>query len=277
MKKPQRILFIGLGLCLFCFAGCVEIKQTIELNEDGSGRFIEVVRLSDDLIQASKASPQFAGLVDTLSKERAKARLKHYGEATFVSHRMKDLGAKGREARTVYAFKNINKFTLPAMPHRGGNWPEQKLTFRLGRPVIVHEAWRNAYYKRKPLTMSFSPKTDVLRPVRRSPSPLEREGLKALLPAVRTMLEGFRMTVTLEAFGPVEGTSKTHVIFSLTDEDLGSDDVLMKVIEWNRYPDRWLAAKGRIGPGGLIRNESYQIGIALPFEKVEKPVAGKKP
>ena len=277
MKKPRCMLFLGLALCLFWVAGCVEIKQTIELNEDGSGRFIEVVRLSDDLIQASKASPRFAGLIDVLSKKRAKERLKHFGEATFVSHQVKDLGAKGREAWTVYAFKDINKFTLPAMPHRGGNWPEQKLQFRLGRPVIVHEAWRNAYYKRKPLTISFTPKTDILRPVRRSPSPLERQKLKTLLPVVRTMLAGFRMTVTLKAFGPVEGTSKTHVIFSLTDEDLKSDDVLMKVIEWNRYPDRWLAAKGRIGSVGLIRNGSYQIGIALPFEKEEKPVVGKKP
>ncbi|HUV39819.1 MAG TPA: hypothetical protein VMY39_09410 [Planctomycetota bacterium] len=277
MKLRRYMGLVGLALLLACGAGCVEIRQTIELNEDGSGRFVEVVRLSDDLLEASKASPDFAGLLDCLSEERAKSRAKLLGEATFVSHEVKDLGAKGREATSVYAFKDINRFTLPATPHRGGNWPTQKLTFRMGRPVLVHEAWRNAYYWRKPLTIALEPKTETLRPAERSPSPVEREALKTLLPVLRTMLEDFRVTLTLEAFGPVDGGAKTHVIFALAGSDLMREDVLMTVIEWNRYPDTWLGARGGIGAGGIIRNDNYQVGIAMPFQKTDETTEAGKP
>ena len=140
---------------------------------------------------------------------------KLFGEVTFVRHEVTDLAARGRQAETVLAFKDIGKFTLPAMPHRGANWTGQKMTFRLGEPVVVHERWRNAYYTRRPLTISFTPKTKATPPAGRKVPPAEKEKLQVLLPVIRAMLEGFRMTIRLEAFGPVEGKSKTHVIFDL--------------------------------------------------------------
>lgn len=266
--------FILSGLCLLCLAGCVEIRQTIELNEDGSGRLIEVVRFDDRLVQASKSMPELSTLSDFLKIERAKERMEYLGEVTLVSHEVKDLGGRGWEAKTVFAFKDINKLVLPAMPHRGANWTGQKMMFRLGEPIVVHEAWRNAYYTRKPLTISFTPKTEETPAVENALPPAEKEKLQVLLPVIRAMLEGFRMTVKLEAFGPVEGQSKTHVIFDVKAEDLQDDDTLMKVIEWNRFPDKYLAATGYIGgAGGHVRNEGYTIAIALPYT----PEPSKRP
>lgn len=274
MDRARRSVPITLLLCLTLISGCVEIERTIELEKDGSGRFIEVIRFHDRLIQAAKSSPELSALTDFLSEERMKEKMPLFGEVTFVSHEVRDLGGKGREARTVFAFKDINKFTLPATPHRGSNWPSQKITFRLGEPVVVHEAWRNAYYTRLPLDIRFTPAAKATAVVEKSLPPVEKEKLQVLLPVVRAMLRGFRLSVKLQAFGPVNGQSKPHTIFEVTDEHLQDDDTLLKVVEWNRFPDRYLAARGRLGPwGGLVRNQGYTIGIALPY----KPEASEKP
>src|SRR5471030_2434910 len=86
-------------LCLMALPGCVQIDQTVQLNEDKSGKIIEVVRFEDRLVQASKSSPEFATLLDFLKEDRARERLPMYGEVTLESHEVKDLGAKGCEAR----------------------------------------------------------------------------------------------------------------------------------------------------------------------------------
>lgn len=262
----NRLAHIGLWLCL-ALSGCVEISQTIQLQEDGSGQFTETVRFDDRLIQASKSAPELGGLGDILKEEQVKARLAagQYGQATLVSHKINDLGSKGKEAVTVLAFKDVSKFTVPAMPSRCGNWPEQKLTFNLGEPVVQHEAWRNAYYLRRPLVIGLSPKGMDVGGNKNTFSPIEKEKLDALLPVVRSVMEGFAMSLRLEAFGPVDGGATTHTIYSLKAENLSDDDILLKAIQFNQFPDKYLGAKGVVGSGGTVRNEGYAVYIALPY------------
>jgi len=271
--RKASVIWVLLGPQAVWLAGCLEVRQTIHLNADGSGRFVEVVRFDDRLIRASKSSPELAALAGFLDQKRVKERMGLFGDVTFVSHRVEDLDARGRQATTVLAFKDISKFALPAMPHRGTNWTGQKMTFRLGEPAVVHEAWRNAYYTRRPLAIAFTPKSVEPAGADKPVAPAEKEKLHALLPIVRAMLEGFRMTVRLEAFGPVEGKSRTHVIYDLQAEDLSDDDTLIKVIRWNRFPDPHLGTKGRVGPSGRAPGRDYTVGIALPY----RPQAGEAP
>src|SRR5438876_271777 len=92
---------ILLACCLAGVGGCVQIERTIRLNADGSGQLVEVVRFDDRLVETAKSAPQFNGLTDFLDEKHVRERLPLYGEVTLVSHEVKDLGGKGREATTV--------------------------------------------------------------------------------------------------------------------------------------------------------------------------------
>jgi len=65
----------GLTVVVMLLSGCVQMHQTIILNEDGSGKLIESFRFSDHLIQASKSYPDLGTWTVFLDGEQAKARL----------------------------------------------------------------------------------------------------------------------------------------------------------------------------------------------------------
>ena len=259
-------------VCASALAGCVQIEETVVLNEDGSGKIIEIVRYDDRIVQASKAAPELASLTDLLKEDRLKERMAAYGEVTLVSHVTKDLHANGCESTTVFAFKDISRIGIPAFPNRGTNWDQQTIRMALGKPEMYHEAWRNAYYVRSPLRIFFSPEYQKATPAADPRSPGDREKLRALLPVLRALLQDLRLVLKVETFEPI-GNSRTHVICQVTSADFADDERLMKVLEWNRYPDKDLQAVGR------IMNEDYTVYISRPTTHTtltaEKGEAGK--
>jgi hypothetical protein len=262
---------IGLLLVLFLavLPGCVQIEQTIHLNADRSGTITEVFRLDDRVVQSAKSDPALSALLDCLKEERAKERMPLFGDVTLASHTITDLDANGREAKTVYAFKDINKVFIPALPYRDDHWKSQLIAFNLSDPKDYHEAWRNAYYKVRTLRIFFaaipnSPPQATQPAGQAAATPAEKEKLRAMLPIVRSMLKGFHASIKLESFAPI-GTSKTHVIYDVTDEDFADDATLMKVLEWNKSHDPHLGEKSMIsGRGGKIMTEPYNVDIVLP-------------
>jgi hypothetical protein len=250
--------------------GCIEIDRTIKLNVDGSGQIVEAVRFDDRLVQAAKSSRKPGQLLDFLDEKYLRERLPLYGEVTLVSHEVKDLGGKGKQAISILAFKDINKVTLPALPHRGANWTDQKLTFQLGKEHEFQPFPLGAKTIRKPLRVDFAPATKATEGVNLSPTPVLRQELVRLLPVLRPMAAGFRMRLTLEAFGPIwKEVRNTHVFYDVTADDL-DDETLLKILEWNSAPDQQLA-QARVagtlflaGRKGRVMVSGYTLEIAPP-------------
>jgi hypothetical protein len=260
---------ILLACGLVGLSGCVQIDRTLKLNVDGSGQIVEVVRFDDRLVQTARSAPAFARLTDFLNEKHLRERLPLYGEVTLVSHEVKDLGGKGKQAISVLGFKDINKVTPPVLPHRGSNWADQKITFQLGAEHEFQPSWLMPRTIRKPLRIDFSPATRVTKGVDASPSPVQRQELVRLLPVLRPMIEGFRMRLTLEAFGPIyREVRNTHVFYDVSADDL-DDETLIKVLEWNSTPDQQLAQQrsaGHLflaaGGKGRVMVSGYTLEIA---------------
>lgn len=289
--RNQRLWTFLFVSCLCGIAGCVEIERTIRLNVDGSGQLVEVIRFDDRLVQTAKSSPQFDGLMDFLEEKHVRERLALYGKVTLVRHDVKDLGGKGREATTILAFKNINEVTLPALPHRSATWTDQNVVFRLGEEHVFKPNWLGPASIRKPLQIGFSPPGKKTPGVESAPTPAQRQEIARILPVVRTMIDGFRVTVKLEAFGPIwQGTGSTHVLYDVRADDL-DDEILIKLFEWNSTPDPKLAfPRGTMpvslesGRTGRIMTGDHTLEIAPPGAKpvdttpqtAKPPKKGKK-
>ena len=254
--------------------GCVEIERTIRLNVDGSGQLVESIRFDDRLVQMAQSNDEYRGLIDFLEEKQVRNRLPLYGEVTLASHEIKDLGGRGKQATTVMEFKNINKLRLPVLPHRGANWTDQKVVFDLGATKEFKPSWLSPASIRKPLRIELSPATKPTASVDETPTPARRQELVRLLPAVRTMVEGFRITVRLEAFGPIyHEVGNKHVLYDISSSDF-DDDVLINLIEWPTAPDKnlaWPRNAGAtphvsLGPGkkGRILAGNYTLQIAPP-------------
>lgn len=259
LRKSAAKPFGLAAACLLLLSGCVQIDQTIRLNEDGSGELVEVVRFDDRLIQAAKSAPDLQSLSDYLKEEQVRRRLPLYGEVTLAGHEVKDLQGGGWQARTVLKFKDIDKLTIPAPPHRGANWNEQKIGFQLREPR-ARGSYPNLLFFDRPLAIFFTPGVRETPAAAKPLPPSERERLRVLLPVVRSMLEGFRASLKLEAFAPISGAEcKVHVIFEVDDRQFADDEKLLQLIEWNRYPDADF-------PGvGTVMNGPYEVAISLPI------------
>lgn len=262
MKTFCKVLLVCISA--LWLSGCVSIEQTVVLNKDKSGKIIEVIKFNDQFVQLSSSSTEFASFLDLLKKEeRAKERAALFGDVTFTSHEFKDLGAKGMMSRTVFAFEDIAKIAIPAMPHRGANWKSQKVCFHMGKPA-VHVDFRGAYYHRLPLAFSFSSRTKGTAFKKNPNTPAEMEKLRSLLPAIRPMLKDFSTTLKIKTFAPI-GNSRTHIIYDVRANHLDDDDVLLKLILWNQYPDQDFAIRGKLGYlGGKIMNRNYDVKMTIP-------------
>jgi hypothetical protein len=276
--RISDFVFRIVACCLAALTGCVEIDRTIKLNVDGSGQIIEAVRFEDRLVQSAKSTPEFARLTDFLDEKHLRERLPLYGEVTPVSHEVKDLGGKGKQAVSILAFKDINKVTLPALPHRGANWTDQKITFNLGPEHQFQPNWLFPTTTRKPLRLDFSTATKLPKGVDSTPTPAQRQELVRLLPVIRPMLDGFRLRLTVEAFGPIwKEVRNTHVVYDVKADDL-DDETLIKVLEWNSTPDPQLAQTRVVGqqflaPGrkGRTMVSGYTLEITPPGAKNAPP------
>src|ERR1035437_3039584 len=86
-----------LAAVMVVLTGCIQIEETIEVKENGSGKLTEVIRFDDRLIQTTKRVSQVEGLAELLGEARLKERMALYGDVTLASHEVHDLDGKGQE------------------------------------------------------------------------------------------------------------------------------------------------------------------------------------
>lgn len=245
----RRLFLVGL---VFLLGGCVQVEYTIVLKEDGSGLLVEKVWVVDWVIQAAKSDPELAAFPDLFLEKNARERMATYGALTLVSHVVTDRGCHGIESRTVMAFSTINAVTLPAMLS-GDTKQAGTITFALGEKqkwdIKTFSGWN--YGVIQPLRIS---ETSRKAAAQGSMSPAEKERWVRLLPVMRAMAKGLRVSARLEAFGPVDG-KPGHTLYEMTDKDLAAGDALIDVLVYGRRP---------VGTG--LRKKNYTVLIAEPFD-----------
>lgn len=285
---PAGLLLLGLLPVLL--AGCVQIHRTIELNRDGSGKLTETVRFEEQLLAMARSSPKFRALTDFFKKERLQERMEFFGEVSLVSYETKEEDGTVCEATGVFAFEDINKVTIPAFPHRGTNWVRQKLQFRLQAPVVdsMHYYPGSAHVFFLPLEISFAPGSEAPRIKSDPQTHAEKEALRSALPVIRAMLRGLHASLKIRAFGAIgvgKTYTRTYTVFDVCAEDLDDDETLLKILEWNRYPDEHFTWNERIGRGkGMVMNSARRLPIHLeampsqmdPVHPLKKEKEGKK-
>jgi len=264
MSRPKTIL--SLCILVSVLTSCIQIHRTIEIRNDGSGHLIEVIRFDDQLFAMAKSSPEFSGLTKFLGKEKIQERMKYFGEVRLESHETRVVEGNIRETHTVFAFDNINKVTVPALPHRGSNWHQQKIRFAVHPPIVInlHYYPTSTRIHVLPLKVTFSPGIKDPEIKVNPKTPLEKEKLRSMLPVIRTMLKGLDISLKIRAFGSISTGHKTRTIYHVQDRDFADDDTLMKTLEWNTFPDEHFIWNEKLGrSGGHIMNKNRALWIYL--------------
>jgi len=280
MKKNLHLVSLVLLAASF-LPGCIEIRRTITLQNDGSGTLVEEIRFKDQFLAMARGSQDLAALADCLKKEHLDERMSMFGEVVLVRYETEERDGVVCAAKAVFSFQDIDKIRIPAFPNRSANWPQQSVQFNLQKPVVQMGGYYGfATWFKMPLVIALKPslrESGEAKFAEDPRTPLDKEKLRRLLPALRAMLRGFRWTLTLDAFGSVggkesNGTSKRHVIFDVRDKDLDDDETLLKVLQWNQFPDQYFTWNERIGlADGRVLNVSriMMIGLNSPAAQLE--------
>lgn len=243
----------GLGLmvaaCLLC-TGCIKIRLTVQLNEDGSGQVVEDIVFGEKLVDAAKRLKNGPTVEELTSDEHIKKRLPNMGKGVSLVSKKVDKQVDGSVRMVaVYAFEDISELRLAPMPF-GAGWEDTHLAFTLRADTSLA-----AQYS---LDIRFQTPQGKDRP-KQSKSELpplsEREAqqVRQLLPIFKDLLEGFELKLRLEVYdakkwatttrghptsthlNPLSGPGGRLTIFHLTDRHLNSsDDGLMLVVPWRQ-------------------------------------------
>src|SRR6202795_4945233 len=90
MFTTWRKTWLGLliAACLMS-TGCVKIRLTVQLNEDGSGQVVEDIVFGEKLVDAGKRLKDVPTIEELTSDETIKKRLPHMGKGvSFVSKKV---------------------------------------------------------------------------------------------------------------------------------------------------------------------------------------------
>jgi hypothetical protein len=234
-------LTVILVAALLC-TGCVKVRLTVQLNEDGSGRIIEDLVCGEKLVDASKRLKNVPTIDELTSEETIKKRLAHMGKGvSFVNKKIEKQPDGSVRMITTYAFEDISELRLASFPY-GAGWEETRIRFTLRSDT---DLWATQHLR-----------VDFERPTKKSaadPSPLtelEAQEIRRLLPIFKDLLDGFELKLRLEVYEPKKWASTQKgrlasnrigaaggqlTIYHLTDKNmLGADDGLMMVIPWRQ-------------------------------------------
>jgi hypothetical protein len=118
----KNVLIPGCILFLLAACGCVDIRQEVHVNHDGSGKIVEKISVLPRglrLIEGMKKRKGVGGVAVLLTEESFQARKKAMGEVE-VKSRKETMTRDGRkEIETVYTFKNLSKVNFWMVPTFG--------------------------------------------------------------------------------------------------------------------------------------------------------------
>lgn len=259
---PQPILHVMLACGMLLLCGCIKIKTTVQMNEDGSGKVIEEVVFSEKLVNVSRRVKD-APTIDDLTGEAAiKRRLAQMGKGVSLLDRKVVKQPDGSIQLTVrYGYEDISALRLAPVPY-GLGWEDVQLAFKLtAQPTLAAgynlDIRMMNSARSKPAVADSSPLGE-----------LEAQQIRQLLPIFKDMLQGFELKLRLEIYepkkwatvtrghlsnshlNPLSGAGGQLTIYHLTDKHLlASEEGLMLVVPWRqvgRENDLW---RQRYPPG----------------------------
>jgi len=263
--------------CLFS-TGCIKIRLTLQLNEDGSGQVVEDIVFGEKLVDAARRLQDVPTIDDMTSDAHLQKRVAHMGKGVKLAGKKVEKQTDG-SVRLVakYAFEDINEVKLAPIPF-GPGWEDLNLAFKfqvvpnLDADHHLGVVWQTPQGKER----GHSEK-------REQPPLPEREAqqIRQLLPVFKDLLESFELKLALEVYDAKKWASLTKghqigyrnflsagggrlTVFQITDRHLlGSDDGLMLVVPWRQVGRELELEKGNhswTGPQLLPHVSHYDRG-----------------
>jgi hypothetical protein len=268
------------GLCLL--GGCIKIRLTVKLNEDGSGRLTEEVIFGEKLVNVTRRSKELPQIEWLSSNECVQLRLGNMGKGvSLVSKNVVPLPDGSICLTVVYAFQDIGELRTAAFPY-GAGWERSCLTFsyQAGATLGLSQSLR--------IQPANPPDADAGGEDANNEelSEVETQKIRTLLPIFQDLLEGFELSLRVEVFDPKQwaSTTKAHlastlnslsrnggrqVVYRITAADLTAiEDRLLMVVRW------WQVGRGpgRLMPrGGRMFDEQRGQGFGLSWRAIQTP------
>ncbi len=273
----NTLLSFVLTACLLS-AGCIKIRLTVQLNEDGSGQVVEDIVFGEKIVDASKRLQGVPTIEELTSDEQLKKRAVHMGKGVKVAGRKVEKQTDGSlRLMATYAFEDINDLRLAPVPF-GPGWEDVHLAFKFDAVPNLNADYHLAITFQ---TAKGKERGNVGKPEMPPLSEREAQQIRQLLPVFKDMLEGFELRLNLEVYDSKKWASLTRghqigyrnflsagggrlTVFQITDKHLlGSDDGLMMVIPWRqvgRELDLERGNDGHRGPQLLPHVSHYDRG-----------------
>ena len=114
-----------------CPSGCIRVRLTMQLNEDGTGQLIEDLVFGEKLVDASRRLKNVPTIEELTSDETIKKRLVHMGKGvSLVSKKVEKQPDGSVRMLVVYAFEDISNLRVASFPF-GAGWEDTKIRFTL--------------------------------------------------------------------------------------------------------------------------------------------------
>src|SRR5262249_5951021 len=124
----RTILLAG---SLLFLTGCVKVRLTVKLNEDGTGQVVEDIVFGEKLVDAAKRLKEVPTIDELTSDEAVKRRLGQMGKGvSLVSKKIEKQTDGSTRMLVVYAFEDISELRLASFPF-GAGWEDTRLKFTL--------------------------------------------------------------------------------------------------------------------------------------------------
>jgi hypothetical protein len=213
MTRKLFLLLIPLLLA----AGCVDVRQEIRMNHDGSGKIVEKIAVKPRGIRMMKGLEKRKGKKTDhpvlLSDEFFQKRSKSMGEVSVEKKEDKTLPNGTRQVEVTYAFKDISKVHLwfvptmrPAMPGHKCEYFDGKVKFSFEKGPRTDQ-WGNVF--REVLTIPSLIRTRGIK-ARPQLSPVERKKFEKILPMYQDMLKDFYCSIVIVA--PIESFEERGMV-----------------------------------------------------------------
>ncbi|MBL8799937.1 MAG: hypothetical protein JNM56_39005 [Planctomycetia bacterium] len=238
-----------LVVCLLS-TGCIKIRLTVQLYEDGSGQVIEDIVFGEKLVDATKKLKDAPTIEAMTGDEHLEKRVAHLGKGVKLAGKKVEKQTDG-SVRLVatYSFEDISDLKLPPIPY-GPGWEDTYLAFKLrAEPTLDADHYLSVRLH----TPQGKQRGQAAKPEQPPLGEREAQQIRQLLPIFKDLLEGFELKLRLEVYDAKQWatTTKGHLasggynpfaaqggrltLFQITDKHLlGSDDGLMLVVPWRQ-------------------------------------------
>lgn len=212
MKSVKALLLLAVP---FFLCACLEVKQDIVVNKDGSGKIIETVMMSKAMLK--ELNNIFAGLgsekgkkpekIDLYDKAKLEGDAANYGpDVKYVSSRK--LSTKTKEGYEVtYAFNDINKLKINQNP--GDKGPKTSKDEKSDAKV---ENITFKFEKGDPATLvvNFPPMAKASKEKKQKAAKKDKEAEKKEMDEMREMFRDMYIGITIEPAGEIVETDATY-------------------------------------------------------------------